>query len=77
MSQDGTAALIPVTMAGDESNATDNIGKVLTVTKAADGSGLDVQVAGQAASSDDSNRIAESDLAKGESIGIPVALSCS
>ena len=74
VSQDGTAALIPVTMAGDESNATDNIGKVLTVTRPADSGGLDVQVAGQAASSDDSNRIAESDLAKGESIGIPVAL---
>ena len=74
VSRDGTAALIPVTMAGDESTATDNIGKVLTVSKAADGSGLAVQVAGQAASADDSNRIAESDLAKGESIGIPVAL---
>ena len=74
VSRDGTAALIPVTMAGDESTATDNIGKVLTVSKAADGSGLAVQVAGQAASADDSNRIAESDLAKGEAIGIPVAL---
>ena len=74
VSHDGTAALIPVTMAGDESTATDNIGKVLTVSEAADGSGLAVQVAGQAASADDSNRIAESDLAKGESIGIPVAL---
>jgi RND superfamily putative drug exporter len=74
VSQDGTAVLIPVTMAGDESNATDHIGKVLTVTNDADGRGLNVQVAGQAASSDDSNRIAESDLAKGESIGIPVAL---
>ena len=74
VSRDGTAVLIPVTMAGDESTATDNIGKVLTVSKAADGSGLAVQVAGQAASADDSNRIAESDLAKGESIGIPVAL---
>ncbi|HEX5260803.1 MAG TPA: MMPL family transporter [Gaiellales bacterium] len=74
VSRDGTAALIPVTVAGDESTATDNIGKVLTVSEAADGSGLAVQVAGQAASAHDSNRTAESDLATGESIGIPVAL---
>jgi uncharacterized membrane protein YdfJ with MMPL/SSD domain len=74
VSRDGTTALIPVTMAGDESTATDNIGKLLAVTKAADESALHVQVAGQAASADDSNRTAESDLAKGESIGIPVAL---
>ncbi len=37
VSRDGTAALIPVTMAGDESTATDNIGKVLTVSKAPTG----------------------------------------
>jgi putative drug exporter of the RND superfamily len=74
VSTDGTAALIPVTMAGDATSAVNNVHKLLDLTGAASGNGLTVQVAGQAAAAHDSNATAQSDLATGESIGIPVAL---
>ena len=74
VSANGTTALIPVTMAGNATKAVDNIPKVLTVAADAAHDGLLAQVAGQAASSYDSNQTAKSDLSTGESIGIPVAL---
>jgi RND superfamily putative drug exporter len=74
VSSDGTTALIPVTMAGDDTKAVDNIDKVLALAGSASHDGLRAQVAGQAASSHDSNQTAKSDLSTGESIGIPVAL---
>jgi putative drug exporter of the RND superfamily len=73
VAKDGTTALIPVTMAGDNSKAVDHIGKVIAVAESA-GGGLRAQVAGQAAAGHDSNAFAKSDLSRGESIGIPVAL---
>ena len=73
VSKGGATALIPVTMAGDDSKAVDHVGKVLAVAAAA-GGGLHAQVAGQAAAAHDSNAVAKSDLSQGESIGIPVAL---
>jgi RND superfamily putative drug exporter len=74
ISKDGSTALIPVTMAGDATNAVDHVGSLLDATGAASGNGMSVQVAGQAAASHDSNTTAQSDLSTGESIGIPVAL---
>ena len=74
VSADGSTALIAVTMAGDDTKAVDNIDKVLALTASASHDGLRAQVAGQAASSHDSNQTAKSDLSTGESIGIPVAL---
>ncbi len=74
ISKDGSTALIPVTMAGDATNAVDHVGSLLDATGAASGNGMAVQVAGQAAASHDSNTTAQSDLSTGESIGIPVAL---
>jgi RND superfamily putative drug exporter len=73
VSNDDTTALIPVTMAGDNSKAVNHVAKVIAVAASA-GGGLHAQVAGQAAAGHDSNTIAKSDLSKGESIGIPVAL---
>jgi RND superfamily putative drug exporter len=73
VSKDGTAALIPVTMAGDNSKAVNHVGRVIAVASSAGGA-LHAQVAGQAAAAHDSNSLAKSDLSKGESIGIPVAL---
>jgi RND superfamily putative drug exporter len=73
VSKDGTTALIPVTMAGDNSKAVNHVAKVIAVAETA-GGGLHAQVAGQAAAAHDSNSLAMSDLSRGESIGIPVAL---
>ncbi len=73
VSKDGTTALVPVTMAGDQAQSVDNVGKVLAVAAAAPAP-LHAQLAGQAATAHDSNAVAKSDLSKGEMIGIPVAL---
>ena len=73
VSRDQRTALIPVTMAGNATAAVNHIGQVLAVTGNVGGD-LRAQVAGQAASSHDSNATAKSDLQTGESIGIPVAL---
>jgi RND superfamily putative drug exporter len=73
VSKDGTTALIPVTMAGDNSKAVNHVASVIAVAASA-GNGLHAQVAGQAAAGHDSNAVAKRDLSKGESIGIPVAL---
>ena len=71
----GSSALIAVRMAGSESDAQDHIAKVLALAQSAgDSSGFTVRVTGQASIAHDVNKAAESDLAKGEAIGIPVAL---
>ncbi len=73
VSSDRTTVLIPVTMAGDQTNAERHIDQVLAIAGSARPA-IRAQVAGQAASSSASNTIARSDLSTGESIGIPVAL---
>ena len=71
----GSSALIAVRMAGTESDAQDHIAKVLALAQSAgESSGFTVRVTGQASIAHDVNKVAESDLAKGEAIGIPVAL---
>ena len=71
----GSSALIAVRMAGSESDAQDHIAKVLALAQSAgESSGFTVRVTGQASIAHDVNKAAESDLAKGEAIGIPVAL---
>jgi putative drug exporter of the RND superfamily len=75
LDRSGTSALIAVRMHGSASDAEDHIAKVLALARSAStSSGLTVRVTGQAAISHDINLTAESDLSRGEAIGIPVAL---
>jgi RND superfamily putative drug exporter len=76
VSQDQHSTLITVTQPGSEiNNAGDNIKPLLDVVTAADGeSGYQVLATGQATLSRDFTTLSESDLGKGEAIGIPIAL---
>ncbi len=75
VSKDTRVALIPVEMAGGVTTATDNIGRVLDLTAAADGrDGIDVAVTGVASINEAVNTVSEQDLRKGEAIGIGVGL---
>ncbi|MEX1158785.1 MAG: MMPL family transporter, partial [Thermomicrobiales bacterium] len=76
VSQDRHITIMPFAMAGDELDADDNIGEVLSITDAAneeDGSFL-VMVSGGASINHEVQHIAEQDLTKGEMIGVPIAL---
>ena len=71
----GSSALIAVRMAGTESEAQDHIAKVLALAQQrATSSGSPSASPGRPRSTTTSRRSPESDLAKGEAIGIPVAL---
>ena len=75
ISADGRTAIIPVVMAGDLTQAEDNIDKVHAVVHAADGKGgFDTLVTGAASINSDFSHTAETDLRKGEGIGVPIAL---
>ena len=75
LSADGRTAIIPVVMAGDLTAAEKNIDKVHDVVHAADGrSGIDALITGTASINSDFSQTAESDLRKGEGIGVPIAL---
>ena len=75
ISADGRTAIIPVVMAGDLTQAENNIDKVHAVVHAADGKGgFDTLVTGAASINSDFSQTAESDLRKGEGIGVPIAL---
>ncbi|MCH8109118.1 MAG: MMPL family transporter, partial [Chloroflexi bacterium] len=67
--------ILPITMAGMIDDAITNIEQVLDIAHEADGrDGFDVLVTGEATVAFETNKAAESDLLKGEAIGIPVAL---
>ncbi|MBI2684174.1 MAG: MMPL family transporter [Actinobacteria bacterium] len=75
VSRSGRAVLLPVTMAGDANTARANADKLVAVLKTVDGTdGIGVGVTGLGTIDLDSNAVAESDLLKGEAIGIPIAL---
>jgi putative drug exporter of the RND superfamily len=75
VSADGHTAIIPVVMAGDLTQAESNIDKVHAIVHAADGKGgFDTLVTGTASISSDFSHTAETDLRKGEGIGVPIAL---
>ena len=75
ISADGRTTILPVVMAGDLTQADENIDKVHEVVKAADGrGGLDALVTGTASINSDFSETAERDLRKGEGIGVPIAL---
>jgi RND superfamily putative drug exporter len=75
VSEDRRTTLVPIVMAGDELDAHDNIGQVLdSVEQANTGGDFEVLVAGNASIGHEIQHIAESDLQRGEMIGISIAL---
>ncbi len=75
ISADGHTAIIPVVMAGDLTRAENNIDKVHAIVHAADGkAGFATLVTGTASINSDFSHTAQSDLQKGEGIGVPIAL---
>jgi uncharacterized membrane protein YdfJ with MMPL/SSD domain len=76
VSADRHTAIIPVTLAYDESDATDEIEPLTDLVDARNASetGFEVLTIGNASIEQASNEISESDLQTGEMIGIPIAL---
>jgi len=75
VSADRTITILPFAMAGTLADAGDNIGKVLDVVdEANEGGEFSVLIAGSASMGEDFQKVAEEDLAKGEMIGIAIAL---
>ena len=75
VSDDGHSTIMPFVMAGSLAEATDNIGLLVKIVGEADESeGFRVLVVGDASVANETNEIAESDLAKGEAFAVPVAM---
>ncbi|MBA3337859.1 MAG: MMPL family transporter [Chloroflexia bacterium] len=74
VSADRHATLIPVTLAGDLSLATDNIVTFIDEVQATGTGGVEVLTVGFVSVGETFNRISEEDLAKGEGIGAGIAL---
>ena len=75
VSEDGHTALIVVTLAGDASDSEEHFDSLYTLVKKEDGrDGFAVAVTGGAAWQYETKQLAESDLRRGELIGVPVAL---
>ncbi|MEX0786312.1 MAG: MMPL family transporter [Dehalococcoidia bacterium] len=75
VSDDRRTTVVPVTLLGDEEEASDNVGPVVDVAHAANGeSGFEVLTAGQGSISRTFNEQSEKDLQRGELFGIPIAL---
>ena len=74
VSNDGRSALLALTIPGDIADADPKIEQVITAAKSADQPGYQVLVTGDATLSRDLTKLSESDLQKGEAIGIPIAL---
>jgi len=75
ISADGRTAILPIVMAGDLVQAEKNIDKVHAIVHTADGkAGFDTLVTGTSSISSDFGQQAETDLRRGEGIGVPIAL---
>ena len=75
VSADGDTTILPVVLAYDESEATDEVAPLVDLVKEADeAEGFQVLTAGQASINHESNEISERDARRGEMIGIPIAL---
>lgn len=76
VSADRDTTILPVTLAYDESDASDEVGPFMGLIEEATESqpGFEVLTAGNASINHTSNEISESDLQTGEMIGIPIAL---
>jgi RND superfamily putative drug exporter len=75
ISSDRHSTLIQITMPGSqEDDAPDKIKPVIAAVDGADGQGYTVLITGEATVGHDFTQLSESDLQKGEGIGIPIAL---
>jgi RND superfamily putative drug exporter len=75
VSEDGHTALVLVTLAGNASQSEAHFVPIHGIVEEEDGrDGFDVSVTGGAAAEYETKELAESDLRRGELIGIPVAL---
>ena len=76
VSQDRTATIVALVMAGDLGQAEGNIKNVLAIVEDADDASSDftVLMVGSASISYDQNELARHDLEQGERVGVPVAL---
>ncbi len=75
LSEDGRSALILVTLAGAASHADAHIAPLYELVREADGAdGYSVAVTGAATWGLEAQKLAESDLRRGELIGVPMAL---
>ena len=74
VSKDQRLTIVPVTVAGKQMEAADKGKDLREVAHASAQDGFTTQFFGQAALGEDFNKVAEEDLAKGESVGILAAL---
>jgi RND superfamily putative drug exporter len=75
VSADQRTTIMPFVMAGDDEQAEDNIGGVLSIVDEADADpGYEVLVSGGASIQDEFQEVAQKDLETGESVGVPIAL---
>jgi RND superfamily putative drug exporter len=75
ISADGRTAILPIVMAGDVVQAEKNIDKVHDLVHKADGQGgFNTLVTGTSSISSDFSHQSETDLTRGEGIGVPIAL---
>ena len=75
VSEDRRTTIMPLTMAGDFDDATDNIDEVVAVVEAAnDQEDFEVLITGQAAAGKDFQEVGQEGLEQGEMVGIPIAL---
>jgi RND superfamily putative drug exporter len=76
VSESGHTALLPVTLAGEDTDAASHNAEILggTIDEVNQPAGFEALVAGPQTVANDVNRVAEEDLATGEMVGIAVAL---
>ena len=75
VSADGDTTILPVVLAYDDKNATDEIAPLVDLVKDADeAEGFQVLTAGNASINHEGNEISERDAQRGEMIGVPIAL---
>lgn len=72
---DRRTTILPFVMAGTKEDADENIDQVIDVIERADaGAGTEVLIAGNASIGTDVQAVAEKDLQRGETFGVPIAL---
>ena len=75
ISEDLSTTFFAVIMTGSFEDAVDNIPELLHVVKEADGKdGFRVLMVGDASTAHDNNELSETDLRRGERVGLPIAL---
>jgi len=74
VSKDRLTTVLPVTLKGDINDAEHNVGALLALLKDSQRDGFKAITAGDGSISHDLNKTAETDLQRGEMVGIPAAL---